>query len=62
MGKVLWSALVHSPWDHAGDPDFYIALRERVLKLRQSTDKALMITCGCNLFEWGLSCAGWTIS
>lgn len=53
MGKVLWSALVHSPWDHAGDPDFYKTLRERTLKLRESTDKALMITCGCNLFEWG---------
>jgi len=53
MGKVLWSAMVHSPWDHADEPDFYRTLRERVLKLRQSTDKALMITCGCNLFEWG---------
>lgn len=53
MGKVLWSALVHSPWDHAAEPNFYETLRERVLKLRQSTDKALMITCGCNLFEWG---------
>lgn len=53
MGKVLWSALVHSPWDHAGDENFYQTLRERVIKLRQSTDKALMITCGCNLFEWG---------
>lgn len=53
MGKVLWSALVHSPWDHAGDKDFYKTLRERTIKLRQSTDKALMITCGCNLFEWG---------
>ena len=53
MGKVLWSALVHSPWDHAGEPDFYKTLRERVIKLRESTDKALMITCGCNLFEWG---------
>ncbi|MBR4960524.1 MAG: methyltransferase [Clostridia bacterium] len=53
MGKVLWSALVHSPWDHAGEPDFYDNLRSRVLKLRESTDKALMITCGCNLFEWG---------
>ncbi|MBO5355357.1 MAG: methyltransferase [Clostridia bacterium] len=53
MGKVLWSALVHSPWDHAAEPHFYETLRERVLKLRQSTDKALMITCGCNLFEWG---------
>lgn len=53
MGKVLWSALVHSPWDHANEPNFYEDLRKRVLKLRQSTDKALMITCGCNLFEWG---------
>ena len=23
MGKILWSALVHSPWDHAGEKDFY---------------------------------------
>ncbi len=53
MGKVLWSALVHSPWDHAGEKDFYKTLREKTLKLRESTDKALMITCGCNLFEWG---------
>ncbi len=53
MSKILWSALVHSPWDHAGEENFYPTLRERVLKLRASTDKALMITCGCNLFEWG---------
>lgn len=53
MGKVLWSALVHSPWDHAGEKDFYRILREKTLKLREHTDKALMITCGCNLFEWG---------
>lgn len=53
MGKVLWSALVHSPWDHAGEDNFYQTLREKTLALRQSTDKALMITCGCNLFEWG---------
>ncbi len=53
MGKVLWSAMVHSPWDHAGEKDFYKVLRERTIELRNSTDKALMITCGCNLFEWG---------
>ena len=53
MGKVLWSALVHSPWDHAAEPDFYKQLRERTLKMRATTDRALMITCGCNLFEWG---------
>lgn len=53
MGKVLWSALVHSPWDHAGEEDFYQTLRQKGLALRAQTDRALMITCGCNLFEWG---------
>lgn len=53
MGRVVWSALVHSPWDHALDADFYKALREKALYLRKTTDKALMIVCGCNLFEWG---------
>jgi uroporphyrinogen decarboxylase len=53
MSKVLWMALVHSPWDHAAEADFWDALRERALALRASTDRALMIVCGCNLFEWG---------
>lgn len=53
MGKVLWAALVHSPWDHAGDPGFWEELRRRALALRASSDRALMIVCGCNLFEWG---------
>ncbi len=53
MGKILWAALVHSPWDHAGDPGFWATLRERALALRASSDRALMIVCGCNLFEWG---------
>jgi uroporphyrinogen decarboxylase len=53
MQQVLWAALVHSPWDHAGEPDFWEKLREKAVRLRSSTDKALMISCGCNLFEWG---------
>lgn len=53
MGKVLWAALVHSPWDHAGEAGFWEALRQRTIALRQSSDRALMIVCGCNLFEWG---------
>jgi len=53
MGMVLWAALVHSPWDHAGEPGFWTRLRERALEMRRSTDRALMIVCGCNLFEWG---------
>ena len=53
MGRVLWSRYVHSPWDHTQDPDFWKTLREKTLQLRASTDRALMIVCGCNLFEWG---------
>lgn len=53
MGKVLWAGLAHSPWDHAGDPGFWDTLRERAIALRESSDRALMIVCGCNLFEWG---------
>lgn len=53
MGRVLWSRYVHSPWDHTQDLDFWKTLREKTLQLRASTDKALMIVCGCNLFEWG---------
>lgn len=53
MGRVLWAALAHSPWDRAGDLGFWDDLRAKALHLRETTDKALMIVCGCNLFEWG---------
>lgn len=53
MGKVLWAALVHSPWDHAGEEGFWDDLRARAVALRESSDRAIMIVCGCNLFEWG---------
>jgi uroporphyrinogen decarboxylase len=53
MGHVLWAAFVHSPWDHASEPDFWKQLRERAIALRKSTDRAILLACGCNLFEWG---------
>lgn len=53
MGRIMWARDAHSPWDHAGESDFWQQLRERTLKLRQNTDKALLVVCGCNLFEWG---------
>ncbi len=53
MGKVLWAAMVHSPWDHAGEEGFWDSLRKRALKLREETDYALVVVAGCNLFEWG---------
>lgn len=53
MQKVLWAAMVHSPWDHAGEPGFWRQLRKRTLELREASDRALVVVCGCNLFEWG---------
>lgn len=53
MSRIMWARDVHSPWDHAGESDFWQKLRENTLELRQSTDKALLVVCGCNLFEWG---------
>ncbi len=53
MPKVHWAGLAHSPWDHAGEADFWQQLRQKAITLREQTDKALMIVAGCNLFEWG---------
>ena len=53
MGRVHWSGLAHSPWDHAGEPEFWTELRRRALALRQTSDRALVVVAGCNLFEWG---------
>jgi uroporphyrinogen decarboxylase len=53
MGRVLWSALAHSPWDHASEPDYWDQLRANALSLRAQTDRVIVLSAGCNLFEWG---------
>ena len=53
MGRIMWARHAHSPWDHASESDFWQTLRRNTLALRRSTDKALLVVCGCNLFEWG---------
>ncbi len=53
MAMELWSALAHSPWDNAHKKDFWDQLRVKTRQLRQQTDRAIIIVCGCNLFEWG---------
>jgi uroporphyrinogen decarboxylase len=53
MHRVMWARDAHSPWDHAGDTDFWEKLRQNALHLKDTTDKAILIVCGCNLFEWG---------
>lgn len=53
MHRIMWARDAHSPWDHAGEDNFWQELRERTIRLRNSTGKALLVVCGCNLFEWG---------
>jgi uroporphyrinogen decarboxylase len=53
MGRIHWAALAHSPWDHASEPDFWEQLRTHALDLRANSDRAIVLSAGCNLFEWG---------
>ena len=53
MGKVMWVRDAHSPWDHASENDFWEQLRAKALYLKQNTDKALFLSAGSNLFEFG---------
>ncbi|MCU0455818.1 MAG: methyltransferase [Bacteroidales bacterium] len=53
MNRIMWARHAHSPWDHAREDDFWVKLREKTIRLRNDTDKALLVVCGCNLFEWG---------
>ena len=54
MPNVLWSGLVHSPWDHAADAALLgDAAVARPWRCAHPTERALMVVVGCNLFEWG---------
>jgi uroporphyrinogen decarboxylase len=53
MGRIHWAALVHSPWDHASEPDFWEQLHQNALQLREHDSRAIVLSAGCNLFEWG---------
>jgi len=53
MQKVMWVRHAHSPWDHAHEDDFWEQLRTKALYLKENTDKALFLSAGSNLFEFG---------
>lgn len=53
MKKVLWGACPRGPWQHANDADFWERLRSNGTRLRES-GRAVVITVGCNLVEWGM--------
>ena len=41
------------PWDHADEADYWEKLRANALELREQSDRAIVLSAGCNLFEWG---------
>jgi uroporphyrinogen decarboxylase len=53
MTRAVWGGFGFTPWDWAGEKDFWKLLREKTIELKNKTDKALLLGIGCNLFEWG---------
>jgi len=51
--RVTWGGLGKSPWDRAGEPNFWQFLREKTIKYKATTNRAIVLSLGCNLFEWG---------
>ncbi len=53
MSRSIWAAMKMSPWHLSDQPGFWKNLRTGVKRLRETSDRALIIGLGCNLFEWG---------
>lgn len=53
MSRVVWGGMGFTPYDWMDQNNFWELLREKILDLRSKTDKALLLSVGCNLFEWG---------
>jgi uroporphyrinogen decarboxylase len=53
LEDVMWSQTPLPPFDQIEEPHFWETLRRKVSELYKTTEKALIIGVGCNLFEWG---------
>jgi len=53
MARAVWGGFGFTPYDWMDQPGFWEMLREKTLDLRSKTDKALLLSVGCNLFENG---------
>ncbi len=53
MSRVSWGGFGFPPFDRMTEDNFWSNLRSTLEKERASTDKALVLGAGCNLFEWG---------
>ena len=52
MKQVTWSRLGCAPWHPGFSDGRWAEMRERALKLRETTDQAIMCAFGGNLLEW----------
>ncbi|MGC9319681.1 MAG: uroporphyrinogen decarboxylase family protein, partial [Armatimonadota bacterium] len=52
MAQVTWGRLGCAPWHPGFDERRWEEMRARALKLRRSTDRAIMCAFGGNLMEW----------
>jgi uroporphyrinogen decarboxylase len=53
MSRTVWGGFGFTPYDWIDQPNFWKMLREKTIDLRSKTDKALLLSVGCNLFEHG---------
>ncbi len=53
MSSQMWGFMTDPLWKEASKPDFYKKLREKAKMLYETTDYAIMIGFGGNLFETG---------
>ncbi len=53
MNRAVWGGFGFTPYDWIDEPNFWEILREKTFDLRSKTDKALLLSVGCNLFEHG---------
>lgn len=53
MGRVCWGALAEPIYEGGLSDANLAAIAEHVRRLRRSSDRAIMIAYGANLFEWG---------
>ncbi|MHC4165973.1 MAG: uroporphyrinogen decarboxylase family protein [Planctomycetota bacterium] len=54
MSQVLWGRFPRMPWQSAGESDFWERLRAGGTELREKTGRALVVSVGCNMLEWGM--------
>jgi len=53
MAQAMWAAFPTPPWDRSNRENFWPDLKDKCLKIKKETDRALMVGVGGNLFEWG---------